>query len=47
MKQLTIRGFDPELEAALRKLAREERISLSRAAIRLLRSAAGVAPRAT
>ena len=42
MKQLTIRGFDEQLEAALRKLARSEGISLSRAAVRLLRKAAGL-----
>lgn len=42
MTQLTIRGFDPELERALRRLAQEEGISLSRAAIRLMRQAAGL-----
>lgn len=42
MDRLTVRGFDEELERRLRNLAREEGISLSRAALRLLRRGAGI-----
>jgi hypothetical protein len=42
LEQLTVRGFDQELERRLRNLAREEGISLSRAALRLLRRGAGI-----
>ncbi len=42
LKQLTIRGFDEELERRLRSLARREGISLNKAALRLLRSGAGI-----
>jgi hypothetical protein len=42
VKQLTVRGFDPELERKLRALARKENISLNQAALRLLRRGAGV-----
>jgi hypothetical protein len=42
LKQLTVRGFDPELERRLRRLAREEKISLTCAAIRLMRKGAGL-----
>lgn len=42
MKQLTIRGFDPELERKIRVLARNERISLNQAVLRLLRKGAGL-----
>ncbi len=45
MKQLSLRGFDPELEKSIRDLAREEGISLNRAAIRLLRKGAGLDPK--
>jgi hypothetical protein len=34
--QITIRGMDPELEEAIRRLSHEEGISLNKAAIRLL-----------
>ncbi len=45
MKQLTIRGFDDELERRLRQLAKAEGISLNQAALRLLRRGSGlVAP---
>ena len=44
MKQLTLRGFDDELEAKLRELAAKEQISLNKAALKLLREAAGLAP---
>jgi hypothetical protein len=42
MKQLSLRGFDPELEKRIRELARAEGISLNRATIRLLRKGAGL-----
>jgi len=41
MKQLTIRGFDEQLEKCLRGLARDRRISLNRAALELMRRGAG------
>ena len=44
MKQLTLRGFDEELEAKLRELASKEHISLNKAALKLLREAAGLDP---
>ncbi len=42
MQQLTVRGFDDELSARLRRLARREGISLNQAALRLLRKGAGL-----
>lgn len=42
MRQLTIRGFDPELQRRIRELARQEGISLNQAVLRLLRKGAGV-----
>lgn len=42
MKQLTIRGFDDELERRLRKLAEEENLSLNKAVLKLLNQAAGL-----
>lgn len=42
MTQLTLRGFDADLERALRRLARQEGISLNQAALKLLRKGAGV-----
>ena len=42
MNQLTVRGFDDELSAAMRGLARREGISLNQAALRLLRKGAGL-----
>lgn len=42
MKQLTIRGFDPDLEEQILKLAENEGISLNQAVIRLLRRGAGL-----
>jgi len=45
MKQLTIRGFDEPLERRLRELAREQGISLNRAALKLMRQGAGVSER--
>jgi hypothetical protein len=45
MKQLTIRGFDERLERRLRELAKEQQISLNRAALSLMRRGAGLADR--
>jgi len=42
MKQLTIRGLDDRLERRLRELATEQRISLNRAALALMRRGAGL-----
>ena len=42
MHQLTIRGFDEELERRIRQLASREGISLNRAVPRLLRRGAGL-----
>ena len=43
MNQITVRGFDDELSATLRRLAQREGISLNQAALRLLRKGAGQA----
>ncbi len=43
--QLTLRGIDPRAKRAIRELARRERISLNKAAVRLLEKGAGVGPR--
>ena len=40
--QLTVRGFDDELEQRLRRLAKERDISLNRAALTLMRRGAGL-----
>ena len=42
MNQITVRGFDEELSASLRRLATREGISLNQAALRLLRRGAGL-----
>lgn len=42
MNQLTIRGFDKDLERKLRQVAREQRLSLNKAALFLLRKGAGL-----
>jgi plasmid stability protein len=42
MKQLTVRGFDEELEKKLEETARAKGISLSRAAVELMRKGAGL-----
>ena len=42
MNQLTVRGFDDELSAVMRGLAKREGISLNQAALRLLRKGAGI-----
>ncbi len=43
--QLTLRGLGPELQRQLRDLARRERTSLNRAALRLLELGAGIGKR--
>ncbi|MCQ3813360.1 MAG: hypothetical protein KTU85_02930 [Acidimicrobiia bacterium] len=42
MEQLTVWGFGDELVAAVRQLAAREKISLNRAALKLLRRGAGL-----
>ena len=42
MKQLTIRGFDTELEKSIRELAEKEETSLNKAVLKLLRQGAGL-----
>ena len=42
MNQLTVRGFDDELAAYIRDLARREDISLNRAVMRLIRRGANL-----
>ncbi len=42
MKQLTLRGFDPELERLLLKMSEEEGLSLNQAALKLMREGAGL-----
>lgn len=42
MKQLTVRGFDDELEKQVRKVAEEEGTSLNKAVLTLLRKATGL-----
>ncbi len=42
MKQLSLRGFDSELERQIREIARKHGISLNRATIGLLRKGAGL-----
>jgi hypothetical protein len=43
MTQLTVRGFDAELERVLRGFARRRGISLNRAALELMRRGSGLA----
>ena len=43
MNQITVRGFDDNLNAHLRRLAKREGISLNQAALKLLRKGAGLA----
>ena len=43
MSQLTVRGLSRRLLHAIRELARQERISLNKAALRLLERGAGIA----
>ena len=42
MNQLTVRGFDKELERRLRQVAKERGVSLNQAALILLREGAGL-----
>jgi plasmid stability protein len=42
MTQLTVRGFDKELERRLRETAQRQGVSLNRAALHLLRKGAGL-----
>jgi hypothetical protein len=42
MKQLTIRGFDEELQHKLQQVAKREGLSLNKAALLLLRRGAGL-----
>ena len=42
VQQLSLRGFDKELERRIRKLARAEGISLNKAALKLMRRGAGM-----
>lgn len=42
MHQLTLRGFDPELERRIRQVAGEKGLSLSKAVLWLLRRGAGL-----
>ena len=41
MSQLTVRGFDDELSAAVRRLAKCDGISLNQAVLKLIRKGAG------
>jgi hypothetical protein len=45
LRQLTLRGIDPELEARIREMARRDNLSLNQAAIALLRQGAGLSSR--
>lgn len=40
--QLTLRGLSPELESCIQRLAAEEKISLNKAALKLLAKGAGL-----
>lgn len=42
MSQITLRGFDKDLEQQIRQLAARERISLNRAVLKLARQGAGL-----
>jgi hypothetical protein len=42
MKQLTIRGFDKELQRRIEELARRRNFSLNKAALELMRRGAGL-----
>lgn len=45
IRQLTLRGFGPELEARLRRAAKAENLSLNQAALRFMERGAGLAER--
>ena len=42
MDQLTVRGFDEQLSASVRRLSKREGISLNQASLKLLRKGAGL-----
>ena len=42
MKQLTIRGFDKQLQRKIEELARSRSVSLNKAALELMRKGAGL-----
>jgi len=42
VQQLSLRGFEAELERRIRQLARREKISLNKAALMLMRRGAGI-----
>ena len=42
MNQLTVRGFDDALSDSMRRLAKQEGISLNQAALKLMRKGAGL-----
>ena len=42
MEQLTVRGFEPQLAEILKRISREEHVSLNQAALRLMRKGAGI-----
>lgn len=42
MTQLTLRGFEPELEKRLREMAARDHLSLNKAALKLMRRGAGL-----
>lgn len=42
MDQLTVKGFDDDLDAAVRRLAQQEGVSLNQAVLRLMRKGAGL-----
>ena len=44
-EQLTLRNLDPRVEREIRRVARRERISLNKAAARLLEKGVGIAKR--
>ena len=46
LQQLTLRGLAPRVRRQIRELARRERISLNKAAVRLLEKGAGVGSKA-
>jgi hypothetical protein len=42
MNQLTLRGFDKHLERRIRQIAKQEHVSLNKAALQLMRRGAGL-----
>ena len=45
MNQLTIRGFDKDIEREIREIARKEKVSLNKAVLRILQHGLGSADR--